>query len=271
MFHIFFSYRADFPTQQKQIACKYYERKKLRIFDDYLSIICSNLTKKFFLVQAICHLLVTTEISYELLRIFTHAKECFFSNNSHIYKYTVIHPQKKHEKKKLNYVILNANFQCNILKYGFWVFSSIWQMNRALKNKRNFLLKEKNNGLSTGMFGRVDFAGAKFNTQPETECFVCDVCFARALLFNLGCSAIYRSSCITNHRNAQQPLQRRFNSLRYLLLKFLYTNTHTLAWHTESLKLRNTMTFSYIDNSQSATNHRSVAPWKHISDLSWYN
>lgn len=95
----FFSYRADFPTQQKQIACKYYERKKLRIFDDYLSIICSNLTKKFFLVQAICHLLVTTEISYELLRIFTHAKECFISKNSHIYKYTVIHPQKKHEKK----------------------------------------------------------------------------------------------------------------------------------------------------------------------------
>lgn len=109
-------------------------------------------------------------------------RSVFFSKNSHIYKYNVIHPQKKHEKK-LNYVILNANFQYNILKYVFWVFSSIWQMNRALKNKRNFLLKKKNNGLSTGMFGRVDFAGAKFNTQPETECFVCDVCFcARAVI-----------------------------------------------------------------------------------------
>lgn len=107
------------------------------------------------------------------------------------------------------------------------------------------------------------------NPRLSVLCVMC--VFARALLFNLGCSAIYRSSCITNHRNAQQPLQRWFNSLRYLLLKFLYTNTHTLAWHTESLKLWNTMTFSYIDNSQSATNHRSVAPWKHISDLSWYN
>lgn len=30
--------------------------------------------------------------------------------------------------------------------------------------------------------------------------------------------------------------------------------------------------FIHVENSQSATNHRSVAPWKQqISDLSWYN
>lgn len=155
-------------------------------------------------------------------------RSVFFSKNSHKYKYNVIHPQKTHEKK-LNYVILNANFQYNILKYVFWVFSSIWQMNRALKNKRNFLLKKKTMGFPPECLEELILQeqNSTLNRRLSVLCVMC--VFARALLFNLGCSAIYRSSCITNHRNAQQPLQRWFNSLRYLLLKFLYTNTHTLA------------------------------------------
>lgn len=98
--------------------------------------------------------------------------------------------------------------------------------------------------------------------------------FARALLLNLGCSAIYSSSCITTPLKCAAT--RFSDSSSTLSLSHTHSPRHLLQSmyiHAEYnwVKEYNDILYIYIHKMFNLLEIAEVAPWKRISELSWYH